>query len=125
MASLRATLNKESRNGEAILDATVSAIRRSMEAGLRIVFIIGALAMLLTFLTICSIPQISIDKAVEEKKTGNSPGGFWPRNAQNTRKMMRWVWCVLVGFREAAWPVSGEFLSQAGRRIRFLSTPAP
>jgi MFS family permease len=61
MATLRATLNKTSGNGQAILTQTVSAIRASMEAGLRIVFIIGAVATLLTFLIIGTIPEISIE----------------------------------------------------------------
>ena len=58
MASLEAALNKTGSNGHAILDQTVSAIRLSMEAGLRVVYIIGAIAMLLTFLVICSIQEI-------------------------------------------------------------------
>jgi MFS family permease len=69
MAALQATINKTSDNGEAILNQTVSAIRTSMEAGLRIIFIIGAVTMLLTFLIICTIPEISIDAPVEDKKT--------------------------------------------------------
>ena len=68
MASLRETLRAETPDGKATLDQTVSAIRNSMEAGLRIVYILGAIAMLLTFLTICTIPQISIDAEVEDKK---------------------------------------------------------
>jgi MFS family permease len=68
MAALRATLNKTSGNGQAILNQTVSAIRISMEAGLRIIFIIGLVTMLLTFLIICTIPEISIDAQVEDKK---------------------------------------------------------
>lgn len=55
MASLRSTINDE-----ATLKRTVSAIRGAMEAGLRAVFIIGAVTMLLTFLTICTLPEISI-----------------------------------------------------------------
>jgi MFS family permease len=66
MAALRATLNKMSRNGQAILDQTVSAIRISMEAGLRVIFIIGALATLVTFLTICTISEVSIEAPAED-----------------------------------------------------------
>jgi MFS family permease len=61
MADLRTTLNRKSSNGDAILDQTVSAIRNSMEAGLRMIFIIGVVTMLLTFITICTIPEISVD----------------------------------------------------------------
>jgi hypothetical protein len=62
MTALRETLGKTSGNGQAILDQTVSAISTSMESSLRIVFIISAITMLLTFLIICTIPEIPIDK---------------------------------------------------------------
>jgi MFS family permease len=68
MASLGKTLRSETPEGKRVLDRTVSAISLSMEAGLKIVFILGAIAMLLTFLTICALPQISIDAVVEDKK---------------------------------------------------------
>ncbi len=67
-ASLRKTLHSETAEGKVLLDRTVSAISVSMEAGVKIVFIIGAIAMLLTFLTICTLPHISIDAEVEDKR---------------------------------------------------------
>ncbi|HTY63672.1 MAG TPA: MFS transporter [Acidobacteriota bacterium] len=68
METLRKSINKISSNGPAVLQQTVSAIRLSLEASLRMVFIIGAIAMLLTFLIILTIPEISIDAKVEDKK---------------------------------------------------------
>jgi MFS family permease len=68
MASLGKTLRSESPEGAMVLERTVSAISGSMEAGLKIVFLLGAIAMLLTFLTICALPQISIEAVVEDKK---------------------------------------------------------
>jgi MFS family permease len=64
MAALRKTLNKKPE----VFDQTVSAIRTSMEYSLRFVFIIGAVCMLLAFLIICTIREISIDAKVEDKK---------------------------------------------------------
>ncbi len=64
MEALRKTLD----NRQEVMDQTVSAIRISMESSLRFVFIIGSVCMLLAFLTICTIPEISIDAKVEEKK---------------------------------------------------------
>jgi MFS family permease len=64
MAALRETLN----NKQDVLDHTVSAIRTSMESSLRVVFIIGAVCMLLTLLIICTIPEIPIDAKAEDKK---------------------------------------------------------
>ena len=64
MATLHETLGENQK----LFDQTVSAIRTSMESSLRFVFIIGALCMLLAFLTICTIPEIPIDTKVEEGK---------------------------------------------------------
>jgi MFS family permease len=64
MAALRETLH----NKREVLDQTVSAIRKSMESSLRIVFIIGAVCMLLTLLIICTIPEIPIDAKAKDKK---------------------------------------------------------
>jgi MFS family permease len=61
MESLRTTLNKTSTEGDLVLNQTVSSIRQSMESGLRIVFVLGAVAMLLTFLIICTVREVKID----------------------------------------------------------------
>jgi MFS family permease len=68
MAKLREALNKTGPNGPEIFKQTISAIRLSMEAGLKIVFIIGAIAMMLTFLTICKLPELSMDEPAENKE---------------------------------------------------------
>jgi MFS family permease len=64
MAALGETLN----NKREVLDQTVSAIRTSMESSLRLVFIIGAVCLLLALLIICTIPEIPIDAKVDDKK---------------------------------------------------------
>jgi MFS family permease len=60
-AALLAEFSKGSPNGQELLDKTVMSIRLSMEAALRVIYIIGAVAMLLTFLIICTLPKISIE----------------------------------------------------------------
>ena len=65
MAKLQDALNKTGPNGPEIYGKTISAIRFSLEAGLRVVFIIGAIAMVLTFLTICKLPELSMDAPPE------------------------------------------------------------
>ncbi len=72
MAGLRATLEQKSPEGKNLLQHTVSAIRISMEAGLRTVFILGAVAMVLTFVIICTIPEIPIDKLQEQESESSS-----------------------------------------------------
>lgn len=39
-----------------------------MEAGVRSVFLFGALTMLISFLLVLSIPEVSMDAVVEDKK---------------------------------------------------------
>ena len=49
-----------------LLDETVQSIRSSMDAGLKAVFLIGALAMLAALLLILTIPEIPIDRVADE-----------------------------------------------------------
>ena len=61
MATLRETIGNSGPDGPVILERTINAISDSMVAGLKAIFIIGAIAMMLTFLTICLLPSLSID----------------------------------------------------------------
>jgi hypothetical protein len=68
MATLQESFRKEGSQGQVLFQQTVQAIRVSMEEGLRSVFWIGAIAMLLAFLLICAIPEISLGKETEDAK---------------------------------------------------------
>jgi len=68
MGDLRTKLVNSGTNGQEIFDKTVSVIKFSLQSALRIIFIIGAVTMLITFLLICTIPKISIDTPVEDQK---------------------------------------------------------
>jgi len=68
MVKLRETLGKSDPYGHAALEErTIEAIRLAFEAGLKVIFIIGAIAMMLTFLTICLLPGLTIDTPPEDK----------------------------------------------------------
>jgi MFS family permease len=67
MSALRETLGKRGADGERLFEQTVQAIRTSMEAGLRAVFIIGAATMLLAFILVVTIPEIPMEDRIEEK----------------------------------------------------------
>jgi hypothetical protein len=54
--------------GAVLFERTVQAIRDSLEASLRLVFLIGAVACLLSFLCIIMIPEVSMDAEVEDKR---------------------------------------------------------
>jgi len=68
MKALETTFAKEGNYGSDLFRQTVEAIRTSMEAGLRGVFLLGAVTMLISFLLILTVPEISMDAVVEDKK---------------------------------------------------------
>jgi len=68
MSALRKDLEAVEGPKTALLDKTVQAIRDSLEACLNTIFIIGAVAMLFSFLLILTIPEVSMDIEPEDKK---------------------------------------------------------
>jgi MFS family permease len=72
MDALRKKFNESGSEGQALFPRTVQAIRYSMEAGLRSVFWIGAITMLLSFLIICTIPESSMNEVHEEDRAVKS-----------------------------------------------------
>ena len=69
MKALETTFAKEGFYGRDLFTQTVAAIRTSMQAGLRIVFLLGAVTMLISFLLILTVPEVSMDAVVEDKKS--------------------------------------------------------
>jgi MFS family permease len=68
MKALETTFGEEGSSGKVLFRQTVEAIRTSMEAGLRAVFLLGAVTMLISFLLILTVPEVSMDAVVEDKK---------------------------------------------------------
>lgn len=66
MQALRTTLEGGTAGNKEILDQTVAAIRLAMESGLKVIFLLGAVTMLLALLIICTIPQIAIGAEVTD-----------------------------------------------------------
>jgi MFS family permease len=69
MKALEQTFNRSGDNGKRLFPQTIQAIRTSMVAGVRSVFIVGAIGMLIAFLLILTVPEVSMDAVVEDKKT--------------------------------------------------------
>jgi MFS family permease len=65
MTALQNAFNQMGSEGEALFHQTVDAIRTSMLAGLRSVFWIGAILMLMSFLVIITVPEIPIGSTEE------------------------------------------------------------
>ncbi|MBP1624229.1 MAG: drug resistance transporter, EmrB/QacA subfamily [Acidobacteria bacterium] len=72
MAKLEKTFSDMGSDGPALFRQTVQAIRVSMEAGLRSVFLVAAVAMLLAFILICTVPEIPLGTAASDKKAADS-----------------------------------------------------
>jgi hypothetical protein len=72
MAQLRKACNGLGSRGPALFDGTVQAIRGSLQASLKRVFLIGAVAVLSAFLLIVTIPEVSMDVEVLDKRADRS-----------------------------------------------------
>jgi MFS family permease len=66
MVQLGKTIREKSPEGDRLFQETVDAIRSSMEAGLRIVFWLGAVTMLIAFLLISTVPATSVSAEEQE-----------------------------------------------------------
>jgi hypothetical protein len=66
LAALEGTFNKMGGDGKILSQQTVQAIRASMEAGLRSVFWICAITMLISFLIIITLPEISLGAEAQD-----------------------------------------------------------
>jgi MFS family permease len=63
--NLHKTIDKISDEGPALTTQTVLAVRSSAESGLKVVFLIAAITMVLAFLLILTIPVIPMDRPAE------------------------------------------------------------
>jgi hypothetical protein len=68
MKALKDTFERMDADGSKMFEQTVEAIRKSTEAGLKNVFLLGAITMLLSFLLILTVPEVSMDVVVVDKK---------------------------------------------------------
>jgi MFS family permease len=68
MKTLESAFAKEGSSGRGLFKQTVEAIRTSLLAGLRVVFLLGAVTMLISFFLILTVPEVSMDAVVEDKK---------------------------------------------------------
>ena len=68
MTALESDFAKEASYEPDLFRRTVEAMRESTQAGLSVVFLLGAVTMLISFLLIVTVPEISMDAVVEDKK---------------------------------------------------------
>jgi hypothetical protein len=68
MAELQAVFNGTGDQAPVLFEQTVQAVRSALESGLHIIFLVGAVTMLVSFLLILTIPEISLDENVQLEK---------------------------------------------------------
>jgi MFS family permease len=66
LAELKEAYNGIGGQGPALFEQTIQAIRQSLEAGLRGIFLIGAITMLVSFVLILFMPEIDLDHQVQD-----------------------------------------------------------
>jgi len=71
MTRLKDALSTDETQGTELFDQTVHAIRSALQSGLKTLYMICAITMLAAFLFIITIPEISIDVEVRDKKSGS------------------------------------------------------
>jgi MFS family permease len=68
MKGLKETFSSAGGSGPELFRQTVEAIRVSIMAGLRSVFLLGSVTMVIAFLLILTVPEVSMDAVVQDKK---------------------------------------------------------
>ncbi|MEJ2112015.1 MAG: hypothetical protein P8Z37_19310, partial [Acidobacteriota bacterium] len=68
MTELQDTFDDIEGSGGVLFDQTIQAIRSALQSGLKVLFLVGSIALLLAFLFILTIPQISMDVEVQDRK---------------------------------------------------------
>jgi MFS family permease len=69
MAELRSAFSGTGNQTPELFGQTVQAVRSALDAGLHVIFLIGAVTMLISFLLILTIPEIALDD-VQEQENG-------------------------------------------------------
>jgi MFS family permease len=69
LETLRDVVGRSGDQGPALFEQTVQAARGALETGLKMLYLIGAVTMLIAFLVIITVPEVSMDVEVVDKKT--------------------------------------------------------
>ncbi len=68
MAELKSTFSKIEGEKPMLFDETVQAVRNALQAGLKVLFLIGAIALLIALLFIITIPEVPIESGEEDEE---------------------------------------------------------
>jgi len=69
MEELKSAFSKIENRKPMLFDETVQAIRSSLHYGLKILFLVGAFALLLALLFIMTIPEVPIESGEQDEVT--------------------------------------------------------
>ena len=71
LAELKSAFNRIEDKNPMLFDQTVQAIRSALQSGLKVLYLIGSVALLIALLLILTIPEVSMDAEVKDKNPGS------------------------------------------------------
>jgi MFS family permease len=70
LAELKRAFNRIDDQNPMLFDKTVQAVRSALRSGLKVLFLIGSVALFVALLFILTIPEVSMDAEVQDKNQG-------------------------------------------------------
>ena len=67
---LKSTFSRIEDKKPMLFDETIQAVRSALQSGLKVLFLIGSIALLIALLFIITIPEVSMDEEVQDKNPG-------------------------------------------------------
>jgi MFS family permease len=67
---LKSTFSRIEDKKPMLFEQTVQAVRTALQSGLKVLFLIGSIALLIALLFIITIPEVSMDEEVQDKNPG-------------------------------------------------------
>ena len=71
LVELQSAFNRIDDQNPALFDQTVQAVRNALQSGLKVLYLIASVALLIAFLLILTIPEVSMDAEVQDENPGS------------------------------------------------------
>jgi MFS family permease len=71
LEELQSAFNRIEDKNPMLFDQTVQAVRSALQSGLKVLYLIGSVALLIALLFILTIPEVSMDAEVQDKNPGS------------------------------------------------------
>ena len=71
LAELKSAFDRVDDQNSVLFDQTVQAVRDALQSGLKVLYLIASVALLIAFLLILTIPEVSMDAEVQDENPGS------------------------------------------------------